>query len=77
MAPEEMDPAERVVQTQGSETGSHRSPEEKPKSPPTKKIPVFFLDEAHKLPALVPNEDAIKMFLDSMLYDPVTRSCSE
>jgi hypothetical protein len=31
-------------------------------------MPVFFLDEAHKLPALVPDQDAIKMFLDSMLY---------
>jgi len=69
--PEEKDPAERVVQTRGSETGSHPSSQEKAKSPPTKKMPVFFLDEAHKLPALVPDEDAIKMFLDSMLYVPV------
>lgn len=77
MAPEEKDPAERVVQTQGSETGSHPSPEEKSESPPPKKMPVFFLDEAHKLPALVPDEDAIKMFLDSMLYHSIFRLRSE
>jgi hypothetical protein len=64
---EEKEPAERVVQTEGSETGSHPSAEEKSESPPAKKIPVFFLDEAHKLPALIPDEDAIKMLLDSML----------
>jgi hypothetical protein len=63
----EKEPAERVVQTESLETGSHPSPKEKSESPPAKKIPVFFLDEAHKLPALVPDEDAIKMLLDSML----------
>jgi hypothetical protein len=64
---EEKEPAERVVQRESLETGSHPSPKEKSESSPAKKIPVFFLDEAHKLPALVPDEDAIKMLLDSML----------
>jgi hypothetical protein len=64
----ELEPAERVVKIEGSETGSHPSPDDVSKAPPSKKVPVFFLDEAHKLPALVPNEDAMKMFLDSMLY---------
>lgn len=40
--------------------------DEEPKPPP-KKIPVFFLDEAHKLPALIQAEDAMKSLLDSML----------
>jgi hypothetical protein len=62
----DQEPAERVVKTEGSETGSHPSGSEE-KKPPSKRMPVFFLDEAHKLPALVPDEDAIKMFLDSML----------
>jgi hypothetical protein len=67
----DQEPAERVVKSEGSETGSHpQSSDEKP-TPPAKKMPVFFLDEAHKLPALVPDEDAIKMFLDSMLYSLV------
>jgi hypothetical protein len=61
-------PAERIVKTEGSETGSHPSSDQGSKDPPPKKVPVFFLDEAHKLPALVPDEDAMKMFLDSMLY---------
>jgi hypothetical protein len=68
--PRQMDqePAERVVKSEGSETGSHPEVSDEDKPPPAKKMPVFFLDEAHKLPALVPDEDAIKMFLDSMLY---------
>ena len=63
----EQEPAERVIKTEGSETGCHPSTEAESTSPPSKKMPVFFLDEAHKLPALVPDEDTIKMFLDSML----------
>lgn len=65
----EQEPAERVIKTEGSETGSHPSAKDESQAPPSKKMPVFFLDEAHKLPALVPDEDAIKMFLDSMLYE--------
>jgi hypothetical protein len=61
------EPAERTVKSEGSETGSHTSSSEAEASTPSKKMPVFFLDEAHKLPALVPDHDAIKMFLDSML----------
>lgn len=37
------------------------------KKPPTKKIPVFFLDEAHKLPALIQTDTAMKSLLDAML----------
>ncbi|BGP52767.1 hypothetical protein JCM8202v2_000324 [Rhodotorula sphaerocarpa] len=36
-------------------------------TPPPKKMPVFFLDEAHKLPALIQSSDAMKTFLDSQL----------
>ncbi|KDE03351.1 hypothetical protein MVLG_06158 [Microbotryum lychnidis-dioicae p1A1 Lamole] len=40
---------------------------EEPKPPP-KKVPVLFLDEAHKLPALIKTDpDAMKSLLDSML----------
>ncbi|KAI0643861.1 hypothetical protein C8Q79DRAFT_914959 [Trametes meyenii] len=35
--------------------------------PPTKKVPVFFIDEAHKLPALIRSIDAMKCLLDAML----------
>ncbi|KAI0672428.1 hypothetical protein C8Q78DRAFT_1126375 [Trametes maxima] len=40
---------------------------EKRPEPPTKKIPVFFIDEAHKLPALIRSIDAMKCLLDAML----------
>ncbi|KAI0634090.1 hypothetical protein C8Q77DRAFT_1055652 [Trametes polyzona] len=40
---------------------------EKKPEPPTKKIPVFFIDEAHKLPALIRSIDAMKCLLDAML----------
>ncbi|KAG1752114.1 hypothetical protein EDB19DRAFT_1893041 [Suillus lakei] len=33
----------------------------------TKRIPVVFFDEAHKLPALIQSSDAMKCLLDSML----------
>ncbi|KAI0795527.1 hypothetical protein C8Q75DRAFT_712191 [Abortiporus biennis] len=36
-------------------------------SQPTKKMPVFFIDEAHKLPALIRSTDAMKCLLDAML----------
>jgi hypothetical protein len=65
----ELEPAERVIKPEGSHTGSHPGAKDESQTPPPKKVPVFFLDEAHKLPALVPDEDAIKMFLDSVLYD--------
>ncbi|OBZ66940.1 hypothetical protein A0H81_13269 [Grifola frondosa] len=34
---------------------------------PEKKIPVFVIDEAHKLPALIRSTDAMKCLLDAML----------
>ncbi|KAL1939416.1 hypothetical protein VTO73DRAFT_9972 [Trametes versicolor] len=40
---------------------------EKKPEPPTKKIPVFFIDEAHKLPALIRSIEAMKCILDAML----------
>ncbi|KAF7792207.1 hypothetical protein EIP86_003240 [Pleurotus ostreatoroseus] len=39
----------------------------KPFEPPKKKMPVFFIDEAHKLPALIRSTDAMKCLLDAML----------
>lgn len=42
--------------------------EEEPKDEPFKKRPiVFFIDEAHKLPALVNDELSLKVFLDTLL----------
>lgn len=35
--------------------------------PPTKLIPVFFLDEAHKLPSLIKDSEAMKCLLDALL----------
>jgi hypothetical protein len=64
------EPAERTVKAEGTKVGSHPAKDDETPKPPTKKVPVFFLDEAHKLPALVPDEYAMKMFLDSMLYPP-------
>ncbi|BGP19629.1 hypothetical protein JCM10213_000086 [Rhodosporidiobolus nylandii] len=41
--------------------------EEDEVEPPPKKIPVWFLDEAHKLPALIEDYPTMKAFLDAML----------
>ncbi|KAI0057301.1 hypothetical protein BV25DRAFT_1892878 [Artomyces pyxidatus] len=40
---------------------------EKPVEKPAKKMPVLFLDEAHKLPGLIQSTEAMKSLLDSML----------
>ncbi|KAG5636872.1 hypothetical protein H0H81_006533 [Sphagnurus paluster] len=40
---------------------------ETPKPKQTKKMPVIFFDEAHKLPSLIQCTDAMKCLLDSML----------
>ncbi|KAH7882938.1 hypothetical protein F5I97DRAFT_1960037 [Phlebopus sp. FC_14] len=40
---------------------------EKEPEKPSKKMPVLFFDEAHKLPALVQSPDIMKCLLDSML----------
>ncbi|KAG0144902.1 hypothetical protein CROQUDRAFT_46573 [Cronartium quercuum f. sp. fusiforme G11] len=40
---------------------------EKSWKPPTKKVPVFFLDEAHKLPNLIKDGEAMKCILDALL----------
>ncbi|KAF9467176.1 hypothetical protein BDZ94DRAFT_1186225 [Collybia nuda] len=39
----------------------------KEKEKPTKKMPVIFFDEAHKLPSLIQSTEAMKCLLDSML----------
>ncbi|KAM0752020.1 hypothetical protein T439DRAFT_324111 [Meredithblackwellia eburnea MCA 4105] len=52
-----------VEEQQEAEEGE----EEKEPTPPPKRVPVFFFDEAHKLPALIQAEDAMKCLLDSML----------
>lgn len=41
--------------------------EEQSPQPPSKRIPVLFIDEAHKLPALIQADDAMKCLLDAML----------
>jgi len=56
---------ERTVQA-NAETDAHVDGERTKQFPP-KKIPVFFLDEAHKLPALIQTDSAMKSLLDAML----------
>ncbi|GAA5973059.1 hypothetical protein JCM11641_000392 [Rhodosporidiobolus odoratus] len=64
---------EREKEEGGSKATSGRRQEEVEENavdqdePPKKLVPVFFIDEAHKLPALIQSEDAMKTFLDSML----------
>ncbi|KAJ3180821.1 hypothetical protein HDU85_003903 [Gaertneriomyces sp. JEL0708] len=69
------EPAPRLVQQQLTEEKEPKwttpaqeasDGEEKAKKP-VKKIPVFFVDEAHKLPDLVSSQDAVKSFLDSLV----------
>ncbi|TFY56400.1 hypothetical protein EVJ58_g7667 [Rhodofomes roseus] len=60
----------RKQSQQGSMNGDarHGAKENgKARAPPVKKIPVFFIDEAHKLPALIHSVDAMKSLLDAML----------
>ncbi|GAA5826711.1 hypothetical protein JCM11251_002864 [Rhodosporidiobolus azoricus] len=40
--------------------------EDEPKPPP-KRIPVIFLDEGHRLPALIKSEDTMKTLLDALI----------
>ncbi|KAI5474620.1 prokaryote ATPase domain containing protein [Pseudohyphozyma bogoriensis] len=47
--------------------GEEGEESEKEETPPPKRIPVLLLDEAHKLPALINADDAMKRLLDSML----------
>ncbi|TDL16880.1 hypothetical protein BD410DRAFT_794891 [Rickenella mellea] len=49
-----------------SRTVNEKAPEQSEQKP-TKKMPVFFIDEAHKLPALIKSIEAMKCILDSML----------
>ncbi|GAA6013326.1 hypothetical protein JCM10207_000856 [Rhodosporidiobolus poonsookiae] len=44
-----------------------KAEEEEEDQPPPKRVPVFFIDEAHKLPALIQSEETMKCFLDAML----------
>lgn len=41
--------------------------DEQKRPPLKKKVPVLLLDEAHKLPALIKSDDAMKSLLDAML----------
>ncbi|KAH9916916.1 uncharacterized protein B0H18DRAFT_938883 [Fomitopsis serialis] len=62
--------AARRQSQQGSMNGDarHEAKEKgKERAPPVKKVPVFFIDEAHKLPALIHSVDAMKSLLDAML----------
>ncbi|GAA5923611.1 hypothetical protein JCM1841_001300 [Sporobolomyces salmonicolor] len=58
--------AEPVAKEKVSQPEKNAEEDDEPKPPP-KRIPVFFLDEAHKLPALIQADDAMKSLLDSML----------
>ncbi|GAA5886344.1 hypothetical protein JCM5296_001875 [Sporobolomyces johnsonii] len=62
-AEEETEPVAKEKASQPEKDGEE---DDEPKPPP-KRIPVFFLDEAHKLPALIQADDAMKSLLDSML----------
>ncbi|BGP43050.1 hypothetical protein JCM10449v2_007065 [Rhodotorula kratochvilovae] len=60
------DQAEEVKEALREEKGEEEGEEEE-RRPPPKRVPVFFLDEAHKLPALIQSTDTMKTFLDAML----------
>ncbi|KNE98837.1 hypothetical protein PSTG_07859 [Puccinia striiformis f. sp. tritici PST-78] len=51
-------------QSGNSQDDSEQSTEWKP---PTKLIPVIFIDEAHKLPALIKDQETMKCILDGLL----------
>jgi len=57
---------DRVDQRKQSQTEALRA-QEKPPTRTVKKMPVLFLDEAHKLPGLIQSVEAMKALLDSML----------
>ncbi|KAI0305371.1 hypothetical protein B0F90DRAFT_1815594 [Multifurca ochricompacta] len=57
---------DRVDQRKSSQTETQQT-QEKPPAKLLKKMPVFFLDEAHKLPGLIQSVEAMKALLDSML----------
>ncbi|KAH9848678.1 hypothetical protein C2E23DRAFT_843130 [Lenzites betulinus] len=66
-APQENGDARRGAQDKGKNKEKEKEEKEKKPEPPTKKIPVFLIDEAHKLPALIRSIDAMKCLLDAML----------
>ncbi|KAH9974088.1 hypothetical protein BGW80DRAFT_1493793 [Lactifluus volemus] len=57
---------DRLDQRRSSQSETLRV-QEKPPTRTVKKMPVFFLDEAHKLPGLIQSVEAMKALLDSML----------
>lgn len=57
---------DRLVQRKPSQSEA-RPAQEKRSTRPVKRMPVFFLDEAHKLPGLIQSVEAMKALLDSML----------
>ncbi|OSC99671.1 hypothetical protein PYCCODRAFT_1446641 [Trametes coccinea BRFM310] len=65
--PKENGEAQRGPANKDNRARNKDSEKEKKLEPPAKKIPVFFIDEAHKLPALIRSIDAMKCLLDAML----------
>ncbi|KAI9056297.1 hypothetical protein FKP32DRAFT_1599023 [Trametes sanguinea] len=65
--PKENGEARRGPAKKDSDASNRDKEKEKKSEPPAKKIPVFFIDEAHKLPALIRSIDAMKCLLDAML----------
>lgn len=59
--------AARTVDTVSLDGSVVSKEEEDAPQPNPKKIPVFLIDEAHKLPALIRSPDSMKTLLDSML----------
>ncbi|KAI0249792.1 hypothetical protein BJV78DRAFT_1283768 [Lactifluus subvellereus] len=57
---------DRLDQRRSTQSETLRA-QEKPPTKSVKKMPVFFLDEAHKLPGLIQSVEAMKALLDSML----------
>jgi len=64
---------ERVVQPEPAYTVSNGDNSDKQRAP-IKKIPVFFLDEAHKLPSLIRTDAACVLFV-YVSSDALTKSC--
>ncbi|KAI1792392.1 hypothetical protein LXA43DRAFT_887601 [Ganoderma leucocontextum] len=59
--------AEKAGRENGEARQKENSKDKEKADAPAKKIPVFFIDEAHKLPALIRSIDAMKCLLDAML----------
>ncbi|GAA5899868.1 uncharacterized protein JCM6883_006015 [Sporobolomyces salmoneus] len=58
---------EQKTDEKGEKKENEVEGKEEERKPRSKKIPVIFIDEAHKLPALIRADDAMKAILDSLL----------